>query len=207
MFESRPGARLLRGLLPVLMLEACRLSSVMAPVPSEARLFSSPSSVYSTPVRLIVRDEGQWPELWRTLTDASPSVGPPRPDIDFSRHMVLVAAAGSRPGGDTISIDSVAAPSGGLRVVVTTQQGCQRSPFRVTPIDVVRVPRVDGEVRFVERVGLSQQCARRQLSDRAASRRGRCRLPRASSLPAGVAPGNVQHFPPRAPGSPQGGVC
>jgi hypothetical protein len=131
----------------------------MEPLPSGARLFHAQASTYSQPTRLIVRDGTQWPEVWLTVTDASPSVGPARPDIDFSREMVVVAGAGSRPGGDEISIDSIAERSGLLRVVVTTQQMCQGTLWMGAPIVVVRVPRVEGSVQFVERVGLSQECA------------------------------------------------
>lgn len=132
---------------------------LLEPLPNEARLFHGQASIYSKPTRIVVRDGTQWPELWLTITDAPPSAGPPRPDIDFTREMVLVAAAGPRPGGDEISIDSVAERSGVIRVAVTTRQGCWGSFWEGAPIDVVRVPRVEGRIQFVERVGRARRCA------------------------------------------------
>jgi hypothetical protein len=157
---NRLRARDLLASVGLLALGGCHPSTPsMEPLPSEARLFHAQASIYSQPTRLIVRDSTQWPEVWRTVTDASPSVGPARPDIDFTREMVVVAAAGTRPGGDEISIDSVAERSGMLRVVVTTQQLCQGTFWTGNPIDVVRVPRVEGRVQFLERVGRTQRCA------------------------------------------------
>jgi hypothetical protein len=148
------------NLVSLLAMGGCAPSAPsMEPIPREARLFHSQSSIYQSPTRIIVRDGTQWPELWRTFTNAPPSAGPPRPDIDFTREIVLVAAAGSRSAGDEISIDSVAEGSGALRVVVTTQSGCLDSHWAGNPIDVIRVRRVEGHVQFVERFTLGQRCA------------------------------------------------
>jgi hypothetical protein len=154
---ARRSIHVLAGLL---VLGACRHAPLpMQPVTADGRLFHSHGSIYSTPRRIIVRDGIQWPEIWRTVTNASPSVGPARPDVDFTRDMVLIAAAGDRPGGDEIRFDSVAPRWGGLHVVVTTQQGCRGSIGMGAPIDVIRVPRIDGPVQFIERVGLTPRCA------------------------------------------------
>jgi hypothetical protein len=92
---NRTHARDLLASVGFLALGGCHPPTLsMEPIPTEARLFHAQSSLYSRPTRLIVRDSTQWPEVWRTVTDASPSVGPTRPDIDFTREMVVVAAAG-----------------------------------------------------------------------------------------------------------------
>jgi hypothetical protein len=99
--------------------------------------------------RLVIRDANAWAELWSEL-----GVGE-RPEVDFSKNLVVVAAAGQRPtGGHEIAVDQVTQAGGVLTIsVVETSPGpnCMTTASLTQPVDVVVVPAV--EVRswsFVE---------------------------------------------------------
>lgn len=142
--------------LPLL---ACADPVAPAPVPVDIlpiqRLDPEPSSSYAfgRPERLIVRDPGAWPGIW----DALYHQHIPKPDLlelDFSIHMVVIAALGAFGGlGPTVTIDSVYtyAPAG-LAVIVRSRPCPGPLAAVVAPLDVVIVPRRDDAPRFIERV-------------------------------------------------------
>lgn len=100
--------------------------------------------------RLVIRDANTWAEFWSEL-----GVGE-RPAVDFSRDVVVVAAAGQRPsGGHEIVVDRVSQTDGELAVeVVETTPGpnCMTTSSLTQPVDVVLVPAVAPRSwSFVER--------------------------------------------------------
>jgi hypothetical protein len=113
------------------------------------------SSGFTEPVRLVVRDALQWSTVWAQI-NAGVSPLPARPDIDFSREMVIVAAMGIRnSGGFGILIDEATA-IGADGVAVTVRSIAPGSRCFVTgvltaPVDVARLPRRNGVVQFTER--------------------------------------------------------
>jgi PrcB C-terminal len=90
--------------------------------------------------RLVIRDANAWAEFWSEL-----GVGD-RPEVDFSRDLVVVVAAGQRPtGGHEIAVDRVSQDNSELTIsVVETTPGpnCMTTTSLTQPVDVVVVPKV-----------------------------------------------------------------
>lgn len=112
------------------------------------------SSGYSDPSRQVVRNQRDWAFAWsRAFAGRSPA--PPRPRVDFSREMVIVAAQGARPSsGYDISVDRVAEVDGSIEVEVTSTTpaaDCFLLAVITAPVAMVRVPASTSRVRFVER--------------------------------------------------------
>ena len=95
-------------------------------------------------VRLVVRDSTHWAHVWKRLnTNFFPSPATPR--VDFSEHVVVVAALGSRPTtGYAVTIDSVVKEWRVTRVYVrstTPGSNCVVGIAFTSPVHVVRIPR------------------------------------------------------------------
>jgi hypothetical protein len=100
--------------------------------------------------RLVIRDANAWAEFWSEL-----GVGE-RPEVDFSRDLVVAVAAGQRPtGGHEIAVGQVAQNGGALTIsVVETTPGpnCMTTASLTQPVDVVVIPNVNAKSwSFVER--------------------------------------------------------
>lgn len=106
-------------------------------------------------LRLVVRDAESWRAQWDALNrEMRPQ--PPLPTVDFAREMVVIAALGARgSGGWSIVVDS-AVWRGGTTAIYLRRlapgRGCFTTAAVSSPVDVVRVPRSDAPVRFVERL-------------------------------------------------------
>jgi PrcB C-terminal len=104
------------------------------------------------PTRAVIRDSTAWTAFW-TQAHALVEPAPPAPAVSFADSMLLVAALGTRSsGGYTVSIDSVARGAT-LRAFVTTVTpgpDCVTTMAINWPVQVVRVPRFDGSVEFIE---------------------------------------------------------
>lgn len=123
------------------------------------RLASMQTSGYARPLELVVRDAAGWQAAWATLHDGMP--GEPPPAVDFDGSMVLLVAIGERPtGGYDVRVDSVVPQGRGGRVhytVVSPGPSCMTAQSLTSPVDVVRAPRLDGDVTF-ERRAVTQDC-------------------------------------------------
>lgn len=100
--------------------------------------------------RLVIRDANSWAEFWSELGTGD------RPDVDFTKAVVVAVAAGQRPsGGYEIAVDHVTQADGELTVqVVETTPGpnCMSASSPTQPVDVVVVPVVAPRSwSFVER--------------------------------------------------------
>jgi hypothetical protein len=101
----------------------------------------------------VVRDEAAWARLWGEI-HAVVDPQPPRPSIDFARHMLVAVAAGTRPtGGFSIEVRRVATRADTLEVTVL--ETCPAPGAVVTqglsqPVEVVRVPRLPPPATFRE---------------------------------------------------------
>jgi hypothetical protein len=99
--------------------------------------------------RLVIRDVNAWAEFWSEL-----GVGD-RPEVDFSRDLVIAVAAGQRPtGGHEIAVQEVSQSNGALTIsVVETTPGpnCMTTSSLTQPVDVVVVSGVNARSwSFVE---------------------------------------------------------
>lgn len=88
--------------------------------------------------RLVIRDANAWAAFWSELGTGD------RPEVDFTKAVVVAVAAGQRPsGGYEIAIDQVSQTDGGLTVQVvetTPSPNCITSSSLTQPVDVVVVP-------------------------------------------------------------------
>jgi len=91
--------------------------------------------------RLVIRDANAWAEFWSEL-----GVGE-RPEVDFTRDLVVAVAAGQRPtGGHEIAVEKVARNDGVLTIsVLETSPGpnCMTTAALTQPVDVVVIPGVN----------------------------------------------------------------
>jgi hypothetical protein len=100
--------------------------------------------------RLVIRDANAWAEFWSELGQGD------RPEVDFTRDVIVAVAAGQRPtGGFEIAVDRVRQANGELTVeVVETAPGpnCVTPTTPTQPVDVVVVPALAARSwSFVER--------------------------------------------------------
>lgn len=106
-------------------------------------------SGFQTPLRRVVSDEAAWRETWSRLGRSSVA---PLPAVDFTRERVAVVALGQRPTtAYDVVIDSAVAARGRLTVwwhTLLPLTGCFGGDAITQPVDLVRLPRVDGAVEF-----------------------------------------------------------
>ena len=111
------------------------------------------SSGYPDSARLVVKTADEWSKVWsRIVSNHGPT--PPVPEIDFSREMLLVAAMGTRPtGGYSIEIEAVDRDSASITAGVRKRspgKNCGTISALTAPVAIVRIPRSEKPVRFVE---------------------------------------------------------
>ena len=105
-------------------------------------------------LRIVIRDNEAWRDMWKRIHyPVSPSP-PPLPEIDFSQEMVIVVALGARPsGGYGIIIDGAYERDYLLEVLVRSVspgKGCLNVAMVTQPVDIVRLPKTQGTVVFRE---------------------------------------------------------
>ena len=109
--------------------------------------------------RVVITNLDEFRPWWDRVT-ASAGDPPPLPNVDFQTHMVLLVSAGPSNAGDQVRVDSVGfeiqpLPSGGSRTisfaVVTTTPDCDPFPGASYPTEVVRMPRADPAIDWIER--------------------------------------------------------
>ncbi len=116
-----------------------------------ARVHHSAISRFEEGLRCVIRTREEWDAIrGRLIFSGEP------PEIDFSSESILLAALGPRSTtGSGIGIDTLVTSTDSLVAVVFSYESA--SPVEGTeetsPVDAVRVPRVAGPVRFVERTG------------------------------------------------------
>lgn len=124
---------------------------------SDARLYYDDTEVFGDSTRMIIRDPESLENIWNRAASGQASA-PPLPAIDWSRHMVLLVSAGQMHPGDQIRVDSVGTRNGRMVAVVRTTVECQPFPASAYPFEIVRVPRTDEAVTFIERRAEEGDC-------------------------------------------------
>lgn len=142
------------GALLALLLAGCDMLG-----PGEPIAFSDVPEAERLRVQIsgttVLRGSWEWERFWQSHVNGyGPDGQPPRPpEIDFSRHMVVgVFWGGSIHGGChnyARAIRRVEAVGDGLVVYVGPLPDLGQCRMIVHPIQVIVVPRVGGEVRFV----------------------------------------------------------
>ena len=102
------------------------------------------------PRRIVVRDAVEWQALWAAHAGPAASA----PDVDFAADMVAAVFAGERPTpGYEIEIEDTRREGGALAIVVHEvhpPRGLLTAQVIVSPFHIVRLPRHEGEVRFID---------------------------------------------------------
>ena len=123
----------------------------------EPRSFTWHSGL-TDPERIVVRDATAWAVTWKRIWAPS-SPPPPLPEIDFAQEMVVVAALGQRPtNGYDIFIDTATASGADVSVSVRSVASCGFLTVVTHPVDVARLPRRTGKVRFKEKEDQGRPC-------------------------------------------------
>ena len=121
--------------------------------PTFTVLLSAPTSGFDESEELVVRDAQALGAAWRTAT--SGVAGNPAPDVDLLREMVVVLAIGSRrTGGYTLEVTGVSVAKTGAVVrysVTSPGSGCMTTQMMTSPVLIVRMPSVNGPVKFERR--------------------------------------------------------
>jgi predicted small lipoprotein YifL len=126
----------------------------LEPFETVNHLFRNAKSQIPTGVRLAVLDSADWAAIWKRIVGSSSTA--PKPEIDFSREMLLVVGMGQAPCmGYQINVDTVFRDKGQRIYAVVRERhhgarcGCLNEV--VSPVDVIRVPRSLRPVTFLER--------------------------------------------------------
>jgi len=154
--------------VPLLWLVACQGAEVPASDPglnnpplvapltlTRLRTDSIAFALYSgvsAPENLVIRDAAAWSALWQSIhatTDPTPAL----PEVDFGQEMIVAAALGTRnTGGYNVLLTQATEDSEGVEIqVLETSPGanCLTTQALTQPIDLGRVARRDGPVRFL----------------------------------------------------------
>ena len=133
------------------------LPAALAPVSEQAELLYLTTSGIRDSGQVVVRDDAAYRDLWGRATAAQPNPVP-APSVNFTRDMVVMVAGGRMSPADQIHVDSVGVrrestasgkPRDVLAVVYSVREACSKLNGDAYPVDIVRVQRYAGEVRFV----------------------------------------------------------
>lgn len=95
---------------------------------------------------VVIREPAVLDDIWRDAGEGEP------PDVDFEREMVIAVFMGERrTGGHTIHVESVQGGDDGVTVSVRMEapgRNCMTTQSLTQPYQIVRLPRIDGDVSF-----------------------------------------------------------
>jgi hypothetical protein len=114
----------------------------------ETGVASHHNTPFDAPERQVIRNAEQWEAVWKRIWG-----GGAAPKVDFSRHMVLLAAVGNPPYSRSIHITNVVQRKDTLDVTVHTNEGCAVCTVITYPVTLMRVGRTQTSVRFIEMKG------------------------------------------------------
>lgn len=155
--KSRIIARLALS-TAVLLASACSTLSQLIhhehPTPVDTDVFYSVVfSGLTDPVRTAIRDEGAWRSYWQRI-EGDRAAWETAPKPDFSKDMLVLAAAGTKPTtGYSLRVLDAKKTSQEITVTVvelTPGARCVVAASTTAPVIVVKLARSDLPVRFVE---------------------------------------------------------
>jgi len=145
---------------------AAPVAAPLGPVPVQARLLYDNGGGIRDSGQVVIRDANTLREVWQRATSTQ-STPPAVPDVDFQRDMVLVVSGGRMSPSHQLHVDSAGTrrertPAGReqevLAVHYTVTEGCTRINRDAYPVEVVRIRRYEGEVRFIGRREPATNC-------------------------------------------------
>jgi hypothetical protein len=137
-----------------------------APFPPPTRVYYDNGGGIQDSLRIVIKRPDEFAAIWQRATSRQ-SDPPPPPAIDFGNEMVIVAGAGRMRADDQIAVDSVYRTRElntanqlveTLNVIVRTTTGCGRFNADGYPLDIARVRRFDGPVKFIEQRAQAPGC-------------------------------------------------
>lgn len=140
-----------------LVAPAPELQVAVRVVEPTAILLSDNARVFADSVRRVIRDTVEWKQVWTQATKLQPNP-PARPAVDFSKDVVILAAAGQLRPGDQIHVDSMGYSRKLAVIVIRTTTGCQNIPATVYPFELARVPKFEGDPAFRENKAKAVEC-------------------------------------------------
>lgn len=112
------------------------------------------TSGIETPARRVITDAAAWAAAW-TEIHATVQPEPARPEVDFGKSVVFLAAMGTRSsGGYSIAIEGVYRAADRLYVLVREKSpgpSCMTTQAITAPVAAVSTARVELPVTFLER--------------------------------------------------------
>lgn len=136
------------------------------PYPAATRIYYDNGGGIQDSLREVLTDAEAFGRRWQQAT-SSQSSPPSPPSIDFAADMVVLVAAGRMTPDDQIQVDSAnlsRAPDAAgvmtetLNIVVRTTIGCRRFNAPAHPLELVRLRRFNGPIRFLERRVQAEGC-------------------------------------------------
>jgi hypothetical protein len=122
-------------------------------------MLSERTSGFDEPAELVIRDRAALESAWSRLFNQV--VPDPPPPVDFAKELVILVAIGrSSSGGHSVHVDAVSREGDGAVVRYTATSpgpGCMTTQSLTSPVEVVRAPRIAGQVRFERRTAV-QPC-------------------------------------------------
>jgi hypothetical protein len=122
-------------------------------VASPPYLHHSLHSGFNDEVRIVIRDAATWQAFWRQLIQRGAQAPEQPPAVDFTVHVVVVAATGARErAGYHIAIPAYHRAAGKTQVTIlktAPPADCPSSPVISTPIAVTAVA-IAASVSFLE---------------------------------------------------------
>jgi hypothetical protein len=146
--------------LPIAMLPGPKMTGPSLPLRfGGTRPFPGPpvnSFRSETGFRLVIKSQEEFKDFWHRFTSQMPPDSKaPMPEVDFSKHMIVVSAMGQRPtsGRYQIFIDGACEVDGRVEVFVSNVDNPKCIGGFTTlsyPADAVLIPRTDLPVVFRE---------------------------------------------------------
>ncbi len=134
------------------------LSVTMRAVDDDAFLLADNANVFADSLRKVIRDSIEFKSVWDRAVSRRSGTKPPRPEVDFNKEMVVLAAAGRMKPGDVIHIDSVGTKGALTVIVIRTTVACQAIASSAFPFEMARVPKNNGDDNFREHVLRAPEC-------------------------------------------------
>jgi hypothetical protein len=114
------------------------------------RLLHLKNGHFLSPARIVIRDSADWRMAWGPARQSGSTV-PDLPQIDFRKHMILMAAQNGMVPGDSLNIESFQIVNDTLWVTVRKLRLCQPFTLVIDAVDVVKLPRSSHPVVFRDR--------------------------------------------------------
>jgi hypothetical protein len=131
----------------------------MRAVGDESFVLSDNAPIFTDSTTRIIRDTVDWKDVWTQAMSRRPANARlALPAVDFSKEVVVLAAAGRMKPGDVVHIDSVGTRKDLTVVVLRYTMGCQDLRMTAYPFEMARIPRAAGEVTWREHRYKAPEC-------------------------------------------------